>query len=278
MEDNGFYLPEIGAHSLEKIQRHNYYASIFSKAMSRKWTHRVYLGLYAGAGRARIKQTHEVVETSALAVLRQEVPFTRYIFVDSDARCIQALEARIAALDRPLDVTLIQREVNDALPEIIDAMPRFDSAAEEGMISLCFVDPFRLDLDFDVIRRLSRYKMDFLIMLPLGFDLRRNLRRYLGDEHDDRVARLIDAPGWRAEWRARQEPDRYFIRFALEKFDEAMERLGFRGREMKNTISVKVTGMGVYLYSLALYTKHPLGEQFWKTTIAGTSPQLDLGM
>lgn len=278
MQDDGYYLPEIGTHSLQKIKRHNYYASIFSKAMARKWRHRVYVGLYAGAGRARVKETGKVVETSALAVLRQEVPFTKYIFVDSDPRCIEALEARVAALDRQFDVSLIQRPVNDAVPDIVEAMPNFDPAAGEGMLSLCFVDPFRLDLDFDVIRMLSRFRMDFLLVLPLGFDLRRNLRRYLEDERDDRVARLIDAPDWRAEWRARQEADRHFIRFAFEKFDEAMERLGFRRQEMKDTIPVKVTGMGVYLYSLGLYSKHPLGDTFWKTTIAGTSDQRELGI
>lgn len=276
MEDDGYYLPEIGAHSLEKLGRHDYYARIFSKAMAGKWTHRVYIGLYAGAGRARVTKTGEVVETSALSVVRQEVPFTKHIFVDSDPRCIEALRNRIDALDRDLDVTLIQKPVNEAVPDILAAMPRFDAAAGEKMLSLCFVDPFRLDLNFDVIRRLSRYRMDFLVMLPLGFDLRRNLRRYLENEEDDRVARLIDDPDWRAEWRALRQPDRYFVRFALRKFDEAMESLGYRRREMKDTVSIKVSGMGVYLYSLALYTKHPLAEKFWKTTLAGTAEQTEL--
>ena len=276
MEADGYYLPEIGSHSVQKIRRHNYYAGIFSKAMAAKWAHRAYIGLYAGAGRAIIRHSGEVVDTSALAVLKQEVPFTKYIFVDSDARCIEALEARVQALDRDLDVELIQRPVNEAVPDILQAMPHFDFAAGEGLLSLCFIDPFRLDLDFEVIRALSRFKIDFLIMLPLGFDLRRNLRRYLENREDERVARLIDAPNWRAEWRERQQSDRYFVAFILEKFNQAMERLGFRRREMKETVSVKVTGMGVYLYSLALYTRHPLGDQFWKTTIAGTSPQMRL--
>lgn len=242
MEGDGYYLPEIGAHSLEKLRRHDYYAGIFSKAMAGK----------------------------------QEVPFTKYIFVDCDPRCIEALRNRIDALDRDLDVTVIQKPVNEAVPDILAAMPRFDAAAGEKMLSLCFVDPFRLDLNFDVIRRLSRYRMDFLVMLPLGFDLRRNLRRYLENEEDDRVARLIEDPDWRAEWRALRQPDRYFVRFALRKFDEAMEHLGYRRREMKDTVSIKVSGMGVYLYSLALYTKHPLAEKFWKTTLAGTAEQTEL--
>lgn len=277
MEEDGLYRPEIKIHSLEKIRRHNFYAALFSKAMHKKWAHRVYIGLYAGAGRALVKSTGELVETSALAVIRQEVPFTKYIFVDSDPRCVEALRARISAVVPTFDVTFIISDVNDAVSQIIRAMPAFNPARGEGLISLCFVDPFRIDLNFDVIRQLSRFKIDFLVMLPLGYDLRRNLRHYLENEEDSRVASLIDAPDWRAEWRKSGLPDRYFIRFIVRKFDEAMARLDFRQRELKDTVSVKVTGMGVYLYSLALYTRHELGEQFWRTTIAGTEPQYDLG-
>jgi three-Cys-motif partner protein len=260
VEEDGLYRPTISSHSLEKLRRHNRYAELFSKAMHKKWPQRAYVGLYAGAGRAVVKETGALVETSALAVFRQEVPLTKYIFVDADTRCIHALEARIAALNRPFDVTLINREVNAAVGDIINAMPAY--GAERGLISLCFVDPFRVDLDFDVIRRLSRFKMDFLVMLPLGYDLRRNLHLYLANQDDLRVATLIGAPDWRDEWRAERRPDRYLVRFVLRKFDEAMERLGFRQRELKDTVSVKVTGMGVYIYSLALYTRHELGEQF----------------
>jgi hypothetical protein len=87
MDDDGLYLPEIRPHSLEKIRRHDYYAALFSKAMAKKWPRRAYMGLYAGAGRARVKGTGEIVETSALNVLRQEVPFIDYIFLDKDPRC-----------------------------------------------------------------------------------------------------------------------------------------------------------------------------------------------
>jgi three-Cys-motif partner protein len=276
LEPDGYYEPTIAEHSLGKIRRHNYYAAIFSKAMSTKWKNRVYIGLYSGAGRARLKRSGALVETSALSVIRQEVPFTKYIFVDDDERCIAALRRRIADLRGPFDVTLIHGNVNSTVDQVIESMPAFNPRAGEGLLGLCFVDPFRVDLDFTVIRRLSRFRMDFLVMLPLGFDLRRNLRRYLANVHDDRVAALLDAPDWRAEWRSLNKADRHFVRFAIEKFDEAMERLNFRNRKMRNTVTVKVTGMGVYLYSLALYTRHELGEQFWRTTVKRTEPQMDL--
>ena len=276
MEDDGLFLPEIASHSLEKIRRHNYYAGIFAAAMRTSWRHRVYIGLYSGAGRARLKDSNRVVETSALAVIRQSVPFTKYIFVDSDKRCVDALRIRVDALEHVPDYSLIHSPVNDAVLAIRHAMPRFTRAKGDGLIALCFVDPFRIDLDFNVVRDLSRYRIDFLIMLPLGFDLRRNLRRYLADHRDDRVARLIDAPDWREEWRNLGQSDRYFPRFALRKFDEAMQRLGFREREWKDTLSIKVAGMGVYLYSVALYSRSELAEKFWRTTLRGTDEQLGL--
>jgi three-Cys-motif partner protein len=276
---DGLYAPEIAEHSLEKIKRHNYYAALFACSMAGKWQHRVYIGLYAGAGRAVIKGSGHLVETSAVAVIRQDCPFTKYIFVDDDPRCISALGERIAAISSRRDVELIESSVNSAIDRVEAAMPKFGSGHGEGLLALCFVDPFRVDLDFAVIRRLSRFKIDFLVMLPFGYDLRRNLRRYLDDNADDRVAALIDHRNWRRAWRAQGKADRHFVRFALENFNLAMERLGFRQRDIDDTVSVKVTGMGVYLYSLALYTRHELGEQFWRTTIAGTAPpQLSLGL
>jgi three-Cys-motif partner protein len=277
LEPDGQYEPEIAQHSLGKIRRHNYYAALFAKAMCKKWKHRVYIGLYAGAGRARLRGTNQRVETTGIAVFKQEIPFTKYIFVDKDPRCIAALETRIAALGSSFDITLIRRDVNDAVDQIIEAIPGFDPQAGEGLLGLCFVDPFRIDLDFNVIRRLGRFRLDFLMMLPFGFDLRRNLRLYLEDAENDRIASLLDLPDWRDRWRQRNESDRHFVRFAIDMFDEAMQRLEFRRRKIKDTVMVNVTGMGVYLYSLALYTRHELGEQFWQTTVKGTQPQMDLG-
>ena len=167
LEDDRLYTPDIKPHSLEKIRLHNYYLSLFTTSMKDRWPQRVYLGLYSGPGRARIEGTGEVVETTALSAFRVRYPFTKYIFVDSDPRCIEALRGRIEALPGQHDVTLLERDVADATREIIRAMPQYDRG--KGLLSFCFIDPFSAALDFDVIRALgSRYKMDFLILLMLG--------------------------------------------------------------------------------------------------------------
>lgn len=88
-------------------------------------------------------QNREVVETTAMSACRLPDPFTKYIFVDHDERCTEALTARIVT-------------------------------REQGLISFAFVDPFAANLKFQTIRALSSYKIDFLILLMLGRDARTN--------------------------------------------------------------------------------------------------------
>lgn len=272
LEDDGFYTPEIKQHSVEKIRIHNYYVDMFTTSMKALWTQRAYLGLYSGPGRARIEATGEIIETTSLSAVRARFPFTKYIFVDSDPRCIEALRARLAASPQQHDVTLIQADVTKAVPQIVEAMPEW--GPRNGLLSFCFIDPFSAALDFQVIKDLGgRYKMDFLILLMLGRDVRTNFRRYFEDPADTRIASLIDDPDWREEWDRRGLKRRDLVRFLLEKFDAAMTRLGYKAARPADAHPVRVMGKNVFLYSLVLYSKHDVGKKFWEATRSATDPQ-----
>ncbi len=277
LEDDGFFTPSIKQHSVEKIRVHNYYLALFTTSMKAHWPQRAYLGLYSGPGRACIEGTGEIIETTAMSAFRPRFPFTKYIFVDNDPRCVEALAGRIAELPDQHDVTLIQADVSDAVPQIIDAMPEFRTG--HGLLSFCFIDPFSAALDFEVIRTLgSRYKMDFLILLMLGRDVRTNFRQYLEDPADTRIASLIDDPDWREEWRERGLPSRDLVRFLLGKFDAAMTRLGYKAGRPSDAHPVRVMGKNVFLYSLVFYSKSDLGKQFWDATRKGADPQIKLDL
>ena len=276
LDDDGLFAPKIKEHSLEKIRIHNYYVSMFSTAMREHWDQLAYVGLFSGAGRAHLSGTTEYVETSAMGALRVRFPFTKYIFVDSDARCIEALEQRIRALPSSHDIALVHRDVSAAVPDVIAAMPSFHR--DRTLLSFCFVDPFSAELDFEVIRRLgNQYRMDFLVLLMLGRDIRTNFKRYLENEEDERIGRLIDDPGWREEWRSRQLPDRDLVAFIIEKFDQAMVRLGY-GSDREDAHPIRIPGKNVFLYSLVFYSKSDLGRRFFKAARSGISPQFDLGL
>ena len=277
LTDDGLYTPTIKCHSLHKIQLHNYYVELFSTSMKRQWPQRAYLGLCSGAGRARVEETDEIVETTAMSAVRVQHPFTKYVFVDNDLRCIEALKGRIAALPGEHDFTLLLEDVNLAGEKIVEAMPSYSS--DHKLLSFCFIDPFSADLNFDVIKALgTRYQMDFLIVLMLGRDVRTNFRRYLSDPSDTRIASLIDDPDWREGWAGKGPGSRGVIRFILEKFDEAMTGIGYRAAQPDDAHPIRVFGKNVFLYSLVFYSKNPLGQKFWQATRRGTHPQMTLGI
>lgn len=274
LADDGLYLPPIKLHSLEKIRRHNYYASLFATGMKESWPQLAYVGLYSGAGRARVEPSGEIVETTAMSVMRLASPFTKYVFVDNDPRCIEALRQRVAAVPGTLDVSVLEGDVNEIVPLVRGALPRYSRT--KGLLSFCFVDPFAADLRFDVIRALSSFRMDFLILLMLGWDARVNFLRYYRDHSSSRIAELIDCPTWRDEYE--RAGDRNVVRFLLGKFDEAMVRLGYLHPRPRHYHQVTAAGMGVLQYILVLYSKHALALKFWDGALRASSRQLDFGL
>ena len=243
--------------------------------MKKIWPQRAYLGLFAGAGRARIEESGEIVETSAASVFRLPDPFTHHVFVDQDPLCTEALRKRLNAISTDLRFEILTGDVNALVPDILSALPSF--SRERGLLSYCFVDPFAANLKFHTIRALGRFRMDFLILLMLGLDARLNFRNYLERESDSRIADLIDVPNWRAEWKREASGRRpNVIRFIIRKFDEAMVRIGYRSTPLERTHPVKVHSKGVMIYHLVFYSKDELGQTFWEETRKGVSPQLGL--
>jgi len=276
VEPDGLYTPGIKRHSLEKIRLHNRYASIFTTAMRDRWPQLAYIGLCAGAGHALLAGSGDTVETSGLAVLRQPHPFTDYIYVDRDPRCVNALRARTDALNPSAKVTILEQDVNHCATQVKGALPAFTKS--NGLLSFCFVDPFDLQFRFETIRALSHLRMDFLVLLMLGVDARRNFSTYMNDISSTRIDDLIDCRTWREEFASRHAEKRTNrILFLLGKFDQAMQRVGYLSAA-GDAHWVKIDGMGVMQYVLAFYSKDPVGQKFWRQTRASLSPQLGFGL
>jgi len=274
---DGHYLPIIKPHSIEKLKLHNYYAALFAGGMRRQWPNLVYVGFYAGAGAATIEDTGRKVKTSALSVLTQKVPFDRYIFVDVDPQCISALEFRVSALGLSKRTTIINSEVNDSIPRVLSGIP--DYRQEGGVLTFCFIDPFRIDLDFRVIRGLSHLKIDILLMVPLGFDVRRNWRVYVEKpQMRGRLTRFLGDSSWVESWAEAGRPYTEFPRLIQQRMTVAMQGLGFMQQDSRDIKDVKVASKNVYLYSLHLFSKNEAGRSFWRKSLTGTSEQHSLGL
>jgi len=250
--DDGLYTPGIGEHSLKKIHVHNRYCRMFTTAMRDKWQ-MAYVGLYSGAGRARVKTTGAIVETSALGAMRQPHLFAKYIFVDTEAKCVDALAERWPVVAPQANVEIVKKDVNASVAEIRAKLP-----ANKRLLTFCFVDPFSIDLHFETIQQLSDLRIDFLILLMLGNDVRRNFKLY-SRAQSTRIANFIGSTDWRREYKDDGDP----LRYVWTKFDAAMQRLAYPSTK-NMTFQVNVTGKNVLLYLLAFYSKDQAGLRLWE--------------
>lgn len=274
LRDDGFYTPEIKEHSLEKILLHNAYAARFTASMHKKWPQLAYIGLYSGAGRARLQKTGEIVETTALGVFRLQHPFTNYIFVDRDPACTGALEARVKTLGAQSKVSYLTGDTSELVPLVKRSLPSFGPG--NGLLSFCFLDPFAADFRFDILRQLSNHRMDFLVLLMLGRDVRTNLARYRDDLSSTRIAELVDDPDWRAAFS--DGTDKNIVTFLLARFDAAMVRQGYLSASEDLRRQITAAGTGVLQYVLVFYSKSTLGQQFWKDILTSAPAQGTLGL
>ncbi|WP_116128467.1 three-Cys-motif partner protein TcmP [Lewinella sp. IMCC34183] len=269
--DDDLYIPEVRRWSEEKYNLLGAYMEIFTRTMSKKWSNLVYIDMFAGAGYAKIKSTGKILKSSALIAMSLPINFNTYIFCEADENRFKALQARVTRDYSDKNVILIHGDVNDKIEELKSHIPRF--SRKEGVLSFAFVDPFSLNLKFSTIATLGRsFKVDFLILLALGMDANRNFHNYMAN-NSQKISDFLGENSWAEEAKSCNN-SKEFIRYLAEKYDSSMVRLNYKEPEKKQLI--KSHSRNLALYYLAFYSKHPLGNKFWKEMQKYTDNQLGL--
>jgi three-Cys-motif partner protein len=272
LDDDGLYLPEVGAWGERKYGLIAAYAAMFSTAMKGKWSLRAYVDLFAGAGRARLKDSTAIVPTSAMLALTVPRPFDRYVFCDAEEDCIEALRRRVERHAPGRDARFLFGDCNGLVDRVAIEVPRSKS------LTFCVVDPCRMaHLQFSTIKGLARdRRIDFLVLIPSHMDAHRNLTPYL-DPSNHTVAEFLGSPEWRRDWaefERRGGKSREFGVFVVDQFGQSMKRLGFLYDGPSDTVPVR--DKSLLLYHLAFFSRHALGQKFWREARRSSSYQLGL--
>lgn len=274
LEDDGLLTPEVGDWAEDKYRLVKLYADLFTTSMRDKWDELCYVDLFAGAGRARIRGTDRIVTASPLLALSVEPRFDRFIFCEVDQQRMQALQNRVRRDSPEADARFRPGNVNRNVAAVLAELP----PVQRGRTSLtfCFVDPFSLrNLRFDTISSLAERYVDFLVLIPSGFDATRNEGIYLSPENST-IDRFLGLSGWREEWAAAQAEGRTFDEFMTNAFGESMKALGYRYPGLYYSHLVRSTEKKLRLYRLVLFSRHERGEKFWGQVRKYASPQRGL--
>ena len=273
LEDDGLTSPEVGAWAEQKYRLVWNYATMFASSMRNKWDARVYIDLFAGAGRSRIENSKQIVPASPLLALEIAHPFDKYIFCDNENDKRQVLEQRVRRDHPKANVAFIE-EANDHMTAILDAIPQHSSTYR--VLSFCFADPYKLkNLKFSTIKRLSDKYMDFLVLLPTYMDAHRNLVSYI-ETSNMVIENFTGAQDWRVEWKAAESKKQEFGLFVADLFGRQMKSLEYIYNGLSDMILIRSTDKNLPLYHLAFFSRHKRGYDFWKEARKYSDDQLKL--
>jgi three-Cys-motif partner protein len=262
LKDDGLITPQIGAWGEEKYRLVSIYAKMFATSMKGKWGCRVYIDLFAGAGRARIENTNRIVPASPLLALNIPDMFDKYIFCEINPSNMQALQERVSRDYPNVNSQFILGDTNKSVDRILQEIPAHRKNFK--VLSFCFVDPFKLEnLKFETIRQLSIRFIDFLVLIPSGMDANRNISNYIKATNET-VDSFLGTSSWRDDWKRAESQGEGFGHYLVRRFGKEMEATGYLDLGVEETVQKRSTDKNLPLYHLAFYTRHPQGQKFWK--------------
>ncbi|HEX9662136.1 MAG TPA: three-Cys-motif partner protein TcmP [Candidatus Binatia bacterium] len=274
--DDGLIAPEIGPWGEQKYGLLQGYARVFATSMKRKWGARVYVDLFAGSGRSTIRDTNRVLLASPLLALEIPDRFDRYIFCEKDPQKITALEKRVRRDYRNVDIRFISGDANEEVRKIAGEIREYGKI-KKRFLTFCFADPWKLEnLRFSTIEQLAELYVDFLILIPTGMDAARNVEHVYIRPDNKTLDEFVGTPKWREAWRNAESRKETFDSFLTNFYATRMEQLGYREHAAEQTQLIRSTEKNLPLYRLAFFSRHELGQQFWKEVKKYVNPQLDL--
>lgn len=162
---------EIGNWSEIKLDIIREYAAAYSAIMAaqtRPALHHVYIDAFAGAGVHVARATGEYVPGSPLNALLTRPPFKEYFLIDIEEDKVGSLRDFVGTRS---DVRVLAGDCNALLLGEVFPMVRF----EDYRRGLCLLDPYGLDLDWEVIAMAgSMRSLELFVNFPV-MDMNRNV-------------------------------------------------------------------------------------------------------
>lgn len=264
---------EIGVWAIDKYRVVELYDELFSTGMKQKWETRVYIDLYAGPGYASLRGRKRILLGSPLRALGVPHPFDKYIFCESDPSLMNALQIRVSRLFPNVPADFILGDCNDQLEEICNAIPPYSK--ENRVLSFCFADPYDISIKFSTVRKLSTYYLDFLFLLALYMDANRNLDHYVSPANH-KIDDFLGLPEWRLRWQSAHAEGIGFPQFLAQEYCKQMETLGYLPLPFHKMRHIRSDDKNLPLYSLALFSRHPLAHEYWDQVLEYSSDQRSL--
>jgi three-Cys-motif partner protein len=239
-------------------RKHHYldrYCAITATGMKNRFSERIFLDVMSGPGMCQIKDTGEELPGSPFIAMKHD--FTKFVFVESDRNLASALKERVEAQPKAELATVIPRDWTQEV-----GVGRLTFA--KGLV-VAFVDPTGIkQVPWEAMKQLltNNPKIDILATLQYAMGITLNVYQYLdsGSEQTTALDTFLGERDWRG-W-PREVTDAAFTIRVINRWVEKLGALGFQGSRQ-----ITVEANGSPLYRLALFSRHPKADEFWRKII-----------
>ena len=216
-----------------------------------------YIDLFCGPGLAKIRNTNQFVDGTAVAIWKVSVkkgsPFTKVFIADKDDDRRRLCGERLRRIGAP--VVEIKGDALSASAAVVAQAPPHG-------FHIALLDPYSLGaLDFRILSALSGLKRIDILTHLSAMDMTRNIDSEAAEERNEFDA---FAPGWREG--IPTDLPLVELRNKLLQFWERKVETELRFRPTAGSYAV-VNSVNTTLYWLRLLTRHALAEKFWKAVL-----------
>jgi three-Cys-motif partner protein len=247
--DDGQFIPTVGQWSSDKHYYLLRYMDAFTTSMRLKWGALHYIDLFAGAGIERLKDSQELEWGSPMLAAQTHFPFSRLHLCEKENRKYEALVARVSRVG--MDSQVLLGDANQCIDQIVREVPK-------RSLSLAFLDPYGLHLEFETLRKLSDIRADMVIFFPDRIDILRNWATYYLHDPDSNLDRCL---GSGADWRSRLDatPTDRHAEVLRNLYVDQIRSLGYSEFEYQ-----RINMKGHPLYILIFCSRSNLAAKLWR--------------
>ena len=219
---------------------------MFTTSMaSKNWGSLHYIDLFAGAGIEQIKGGG-LEWGSPLIAAQAPKEFTQLHLCEKDKGNFETLQERLKQFSQRTTPQLICDDANKAVSSIVQAIP-------QNSLSLAFLDPFGLDIDFQTLQVLSQHRTDLIVFFPDYLDALRNWKEY-----PERIDRALGTHDWKKAFEKIPSDRRADVLNKI--YVERIKSLGYSHFSERRIARSE----GHFLYKLIFFSKHKLGVDLWE--------------
>jgi len=256
--DDGLPVRDVGVWTEDKLFFWSRYIDITTRAMvgHRKWPAGLtYVDLFAGSGICRLRGSGKRIPGSTLIAANAPKPFQTILAAELDTDLANALATRLEGTPAASVAKVFPGNCNATIDQIIQSVPK-------RSLTLGFIDPEALNIDFETVKKLSECgQVDLLILFADRMDLVRNVERYEAESPSVLDRMMGPHSRWRELWgqQANRSADNICRLFVDEYKSQLKKQLGYRAFGEK----VMETKNGP-IYRLIFASKNDKGLEFWE--------------